>query len=84
MAKQSILVCDMRASACREPVVSLRMWAEGDRQAVHIDLCQVHAKPILDAFAAGQLGELPTRPRVKMEPTKLRTTHATADLKKKG
>jgi hypothetical protein len=47
-----------------------------------IDLCELHARPLLELIAQAQEAELPGKPRVKMEPTQLRATAKTAHLKK--
>lgn len=83
MAKETVLICDFGHGACRRPAVSYRLWQDGNRQAWAIDLCQEHASPLLDAVeGAGQV-DLPTKPRQRMEATKLVTTSKTAPLKKR-
>lgn len=84
MARETVLICDFEHGACRKPAKSYRVWADGDRQAWAIDLCEDHARPLLDIAEAGELVDLPTKPRQRLEVTKLKTTPATAHLKKKG
>lgn len=82
MAKQTVLLCDFGRGACQAQAVSYRVWREGDRQAWAIDLCEAHASPLLEILAGAEQVDLPVKPRVRMEVTKLRTTPKTAHLKK--
>lgn len=82
MAKEVVLICDFGHGACRKPAVSYRLWRDGDRQARSVDLCDEHAAPLLQAVADAPLVDLPTKPRQRMEATKLLTTAKTAPLKK--
>lgn len=80
--KQTITVCDHTDASCDGVVSSFRVWREGDRTASTVDLCEVHASPILALVAGADAVELPTKPRAAMQITKLRATEATRHLKK--
>lgn len=82
MAKEVITVCDLRDAACVGEVRGFRLWIEGDRQAAALDLCEHHASPILALTERASTVDLPVKPRVTMQVTKLRTTEATRHLKK--
>lgn len=82
MAREVVLICDFGHGACRKPASSYRVWRDGDRQALAMDLCDEHAGPLLAAVEGAQLVDLPTKPRQRMEVTKLLTTPKTAHLKK--
>lgn len=82
MAKQTILLCDFGNGSCKNEAQTYRVWREGDRQARAIDLCDEHASPLLNVFAEGKLVDLPSKPRVRMDVTKLKVTPKTAPLKK--
>lgn len=84
MAKEVVLICDFDHGACRNPAKSYRVWTDGDRQARAIDLCDDHARPLLDLVEGAELVDLPNKPRQRLEVTKLNTTPKTAHLKKKG
>lgn len=82
MATRLVKICDLADSSCAEPALGYRVWLEGDKQAVSVDLCSTHAAPLLQVMELGERLDLPTKPRVKMEATQLRTTPATKRLKK--
>ena len=82
MAVTRTIVCDFGQGSCKQPATSYRLWRDGDRQALAIDLCDVHARPLLDAIAGAAMVELPSKPRVKMTATRLRTTPETRQFKK--
>lgn len=82
MATTTVRVCDMDQGACKRPATCYKMWRDGDRQAWAVDLCDEHSAPLLAIVQLGELQDLPTKPRVRMEPTQLRTTERTAHLKK--
>jgi len=82
MAKTTAIVCDAEHKGCLQPASTYRLWRDGDRMAWSIDLCELHARPLLELIAQAQEAELPGKPRVKMEPTQLRATAKTAHLKK--
>lgn len=82
MATQTVKVCDFEHGACQKPAVSYRLWRDGDTQATAIDLCEEHAAPLLALMEAGESVDLPTKPRVRMEVTRLRPTEKTKHLKK--
>lgn len=82
MAKREVMFCDVQNNDCSGDVSSFIVHESGSRQAVAVDLCAVHAQPLRDLLSRGNFTELPTKPRARMEPTKLRTTPRTAPLKK--
>ena len=84
MAKETRLVCDLGQGTCKQLAKSYRLWRCGDRQAWEVDLCDEHARPLLETVQSGRLVDLPAKPRQRMEATKLVTTPRTAPLKKKG
>lgn len=84
MARETVILCDFGGGSCRNPAQSFRVWRDGDKQAAAIDLCDEHAKPLLDTVAGASLVDLPTKARLRMEVTPLKTTPKTAHLKKKG
>lgn len=83
MATKTVLVCDFGPEGCSKEATSYRLFRDGDRQAWRVDLCEDHARPLLEAAKRGELVDLPTKPRVRMEATRLRTTPKTAHLKTK-
>ena len=82
MAVQTVKVCDFDDGGCGRPAKSYRLWRDGDSKATSIDLCEEHAQPLEAVMAVGEQAELPTKPRVRMEVTPLRTTDKTRPLKK--
>lgn len=83
MATQTVKVCDFGHGACQRPAMSYRVWRDGDSKASAVDLCEEHAEPLLALIElAPALVELPTKPRVRMEVTRLRATEKTKHLKK--
>lgn len=84
MAKETVLLCDSNGGACRKPATNYRLWRDGEQKAWSVDLCDEHATPLLAVVDSADLVDLPSKSRVRMEVTKLRTTPATAHLKKKG
>jgi hypothetical protein len=82
VATKTIRLCDFPDSPCSKEATSYRLWREGDRHALAIDLCDEHAEPLNRMFAKAEQTDLPVKPRVKMEVTRLRSTPATRPLKK--
>ena len=83
MAREVVLTCDFGQRTCRKPASSYRVWRDGDRQAWAVDLCDEHSAVMLAVVVSdGTLTDLPTKPRQRMEVTKLVTTPRTAALKK--
>ena len=82
MVRRMVAECDLADGICLGIVKGYRLWAEGDRQACSVDLCEAHARPLVAVFERGELVDLPVKPRVRMEGTKLRPTERTAHLKK--
>jgi len=82
MARETMTLCDFDQGACRRVADTYRLWRDGDKQASAIDLCEEHAAPLLAVMQAGTLVDLPTKPRARMDVTKLVTTPKTAHLKK--
>lgn len=82
MAKQVITVCDLSDDGCFGDVVGFRLWREGDKQASALDLCVHHAAPLAALMEHASIVDLPSKPRVTMQITKLRATDATRHLKK--
>ena len=82
MARREVLVCDFESEACQGNATCYKVWADGDRQAWSIDLCDTHASPLLGIVERAERVDLPLRPRVKVEPTALTTTDKTRHLKK--
>lgn len=78
MAKREVVICDK----CGKPGQTFVLWRDGDVNAMSVDLCETHARPVANPFAGGSVVDLPTRPRVRMEATPLRTTAKTEALKK--
>lgn len=81
MAKREILVCDFEDTTCQGNATCYKVWADGDRQAWSIDLCEHHASPLLAIVEGAERTDLPSRTRVKVEPTALKTTDKTRHLK---
>jgi hypothetical protein len=84
MAKETVLLCDHGEGTCRQPATTYRLWREGEQKAWSIDLCDEHAEPLLSVMEHAEQVDLPSKPRVRMEVTQLRTTPKTRHLKKKG
>jgi hypothetical protein len=82
MAQHTVRVCDFESGACQAIATCYKVWREGERQAWSVDLCEEHAQPLLLLLAVAERSDLPTKPRVKMEATKLRTTASTRPFKK--
>lgn len=81
MAKREVLVCDGDQGACQRNATCYKMWRDGDKQAWTVDLCDIHAEPLLSIVDGAKLVDLPTKQRARMEVTKLRATDRTRDLK---
>ena len=83
MAHEVVLRCDNPGGKpCLRQATAWRIWPEGAPSAYRVDLCEVHAKPLL-AIISGAISEtLPTKPRQAMQITKLKTTKETKALKK--
>ena len=79
--KQTIRRCEVQG--CQRSPAQFRIWKAGQDFATRVDLCREHAKPIQDLIKLGEEEELPTKKRMLMEVTKLKTTKRTAALKKK-
>ena len=82
MAVRQILVCDFESEACQGNATCYKVWADGDKQAWTVHQCEQHASPLLAIVEHAERVELPSRSRVKLEPTALRTTDKTRHLKK--
>lgn len=82
MAKREILVCDFEDATCEGNATCYKVWADGDRQAWSVDLCSTHASPLLAIVERAERTDLPSKPRVKVEATPLRTTDRTQRFKK--
>lgn len=82
MAEKTVLECDSRNHGCRGEVQRWHLWVEGDVEAARVDLCPVHARPLTDLAARGQMDSLPSKPRATMEVVKLKPTKATRHLKR--
>lgn len=75
--ESAIKLCDLCQS---HPAQEFRIWREEDTHAKVIDLCRDCSRTLL---RSGRKVELPTKKRMTMEVTKLKTTRKTAPLKKK-
>lgn len=85
MAKHEVIVCDMAGQGgCLGLVDTYTIWRQSDRQAVSVDVCEEHAAPLVTVMKVGSVVDLPVKPRARMERTVLKTTPATAHLKKRG
>ena len=82
MAKHVLIVCDLADASCTGDVITYKLWRDEEARARSIDICETHSKPLLEMFSAGHNEPLPPRPRQKMEPTKLKTTKQTRQLKR--
>ena len=84
MAEKVMLTCDNPGGkACQKPAVRWHIWRDGEKSAATVDLCDTHARPLIHLVELAPGAPLPTRPRAQMELTTLRTTPATAGLKRK-
>lgn len=79
MAKHEVVICDK----CGKPGTTFVLWSDGDAAAVSVDLCETHSRPVVAAFAEGSVVDLPSKPRARMEVTRLKPTARTRSLKKK-
>lgn len=76
-------VCDVTHNdPCLREAKRYTVFTEGDRQARAVDLCSVHARPIEALLVNAEVVDLPTKPRARMDKTKLRVTPHTAQFKK--
>ncbi len=82
MAKHVLVICDLSDAHCSGEVETYKLWHDPQARALSIDICENHAKPVLEIFSAGHDEPLPPKPRQKMEPTKLKTTKQTRQLKR--
>ena len=82
MAKREIRICDFEDATCAGNATCYKVWSDGDRQAWSIDLCETHASPLLAIVERAERTDLPTKQRVRVEPTELRVTDKTRHLKK--
>lgn len=82
MARREVLVCDLEDDTCEGVVTCYKLWRDGDRQAWARDLCEHHASPLLAIVDGADKVDLPSKQRVRMEPTRLRTTDKTKPFKK--
>ena len=82
MAVHQVRVCDFDEGSCQRNATCYKVWRDGDGQAREVDLCEEHAQPLLAVIERGRAVDLPTKPRVRMERTELRTTERTRPLKK--
>jgi hypothetical protein len=83
VVRETLLLCDFGQGSCRQRAHSYRVWRDGDKTAWALDLCDEHAEQLLLLVRTAEKVELPTKQRVKLEATQLRTTSKTAHLKKK-
>ena len=84
MAEKTVLTCDNPGGkACQRPATRWHIWRDGDKSAAAVDLCEVHSRALENLVELAPPAQLPTRPRAQMELTTLRTTAATAGLKRK-
>lgn len=82
MARREVLVCDGENGTCQRNATCYKIWREGDKQAHSLDLCDEHAEPLLALLEGATLVDLPSKQRVRMEATRLKTTDRTRPLKK--
>lgn len=82
MATTTVLVCDKGNNMCKGDVVSWRLWTDGSDVSTRVDLCGVHARPLVELAAVGVPDGLPSKQRATMEVTALRPSKATAHLKR--
>lgn len=82
MAKREVLVCDGDNKTCQRNATCYKVWREGERQAYSVDLCEEHAQPLLALLEQAEQVDLPTKQRVRMEVTPLKTTAKTSPLKR--
>lgn len=82
MVRRTFLLCDFEATGCDRPATTWKIWRDGERQAWSVDLCETHSEPLLPLLEKAERTDLPVKPRVKLEPTTLRTTDKTRRLKK--
>jgi hypothetical protein len=82
MAVTQVRVCDFDEGACQRNATCYKVWRDGDSQAWSVDLCEEHAAPLLAIVERAERVDLPTKPRVRLEPTPLKTTAKTRHLKK--
>ena len=82
MAKHVLVICDLSDAHCSGEVTTFKLWQDEQARALSMDICEHHAKPVLEIFSAGHDEPLPPKPRQKMEPTKLKTTKQTRQLKR--
>ena len=82
MAEATVFYCDFAEGGCGKVGARYILWRDGDRQAWQVDLCDDHARPLTAIMGSASQVELPSKPRVKMTATRLRTTPATRHLKK--
>lgn len=76
-------ICDVLSpKPCGRDAVRYVVVTEGERQGRAVDLCQTHARPLEALLVYSETVDLPSKPRARMEPTKLRTTPRTARFKK--
>lgn len=85
MAEKMVLTCDNPGGGrpCSRPATRWHLWRDGERRSAQIDLCDAHAKALIALTEHAPSVPLPTKPRAQMELTPLRTTAATAVLKRK-
>lgn len=82
MAKHVLVICDLSDAHCNGDVETFKLWRDHDARAMTMDICEHHAKPLLEIFSAGHDEPLPPKPRQKMEATRLKTTKQTRGLKR--
>jgi hypothetical protein len=76
------MTCVMKNDDCRGALTEWRIWKEGEQEAVAVSLCGTHSRPLLPLWRVGAREPLPTKPRVALEPTKLKPIAGTRHLKK--
>lgn len=82
MAKHVLIICDLGDRFCKGEVQHFKVWRTDDAVAHGLDVCEYHAKPLVEMFALASDEPLPARPRMRMEPTKLKITKDTRHLKR--
>lgn len=84
MAETMMLTCDNPGGkACSRPATRWHIWRDGEKSAAVVDLCEQHSRVLATMIELAPGAPLPTKPRAQMELTTLRTTPATAGLKRK-
>jgi hypothetical protein len=67
---------------CRGAVQEWCLWKAGERESVAVQLCAEHSKPLAAVYRLGIRRPLPTKPRMSLHATKLKTVRETRHLKR--